>query len=342
MPRRRAAHPPGFWETARGFLRDWCPTVRRMSQATIAAYKTGLEGYLRYLADERGAARPEVSFDHFSRENIKRYVKWMTETQRYAPKTIELRLTAITSFLAYAAREDITLEAICAQAASVKPPKAPKKPVEFLPKPATRAILAAHGGATAKSRRNRMVLIFLYDTAARVSEVCAARVQDLHLADAPYVALHGKGGKTRNMPIMTETAAHLRVYLAEFQPDPDPSAPLFHSQKGGRPGPLSPDTISRVLKQAGDLARDSCPEIPTRLHCHLIRRTRAMDLYQDGVPLPLIMQMLGHESMSTTSSFYAFATQQMMADAIKAATPPSLHQPSQWANQEVIDALYAL
>ncbi|MDR0627163.1 MAG: tyrosine-type recombinase/integrase, partial [Bifidobacteriaceae bacterium] len=114
-------------------------------------------------------------------------------------------------------------------------------------------MLAAHPGATAKSRRNRMILIFLYDTAAPVSEACAARVQDLRLTDAPYVVLRGKGGKTRNMPIMTETVAHLRVYLAEFHPDPDPSTPLFHSAKNGRPGALTPDTISRALKQAGDL-----------------------------------------------------------------------------------------
>jgi hypothetical protein len=54
------------------------------------------------------------------------------------------------------------------------------------------------------------------------------------------------------------------------------------------------------------------------------------------------MQMRGHESMTTTSAFYAFATQQMMADAIKAAIHPSLDQAEQWKEQTVIDALYRL
>jgi site-specific recombinase XerD len=67
-----------------------------------------------------------------------------------------------------------------------------------------------------------------------------------------------------------------------------------------------------------------------------------MDLYQEKVPLALIAQMLGHESMATTSGFYAFATQDMMAEAIAAATPVSLNEPAEWRDQAVLDALYRL
>ena len=95
----------------------------------------------------------------------------MTERQRYAPKTVTLRLSAIKAFLAYASHEDITLVTLSQAAKALKAPSSPRSPVAYLSEPETRAILAAFGGQTAKSRRNRMLLILLYDTAARVSEI---------------------------------------------------------------------------------------------------------------------------------------------------------------------------
>jgi site-specific recombinase XerD len=332
---------PSFWRLARGFLHDHCANARRLSPDTVNAYRDSLERYLEFLAST-GVDRADVTFEHFDRDRFKAWAAWMADTKANTPKTIELRLTAMRSLLRYAASEDLRVGACWQDAKTIKPPKTAKKPVEYLPRAATQAILAACDGRTAKSRRNRALLIFLYDSAARVSEAANTTVADLHLDGAPFVSLLGKGPKTRNMPIMAKTVEHLRVYLQEFHPAGGGGRPLFYSMRNGHPAKLSTDTITTILKQAASKARESRPEVPDRVHCHLLRKTRAMDIYQDGVPLALIMQMLGHEAMSTTSSFYAFATQQMMADAIKKATGPIPEQQPQWANQAILDALYRL
>ena len=41
-------------------------------------------------------------------------------------------------------------------------------------------------------------------------------------------------------------------------------------------------------KTAAEKAREVCPEVPQNVHCHLIRKTKAMDLYRNGIPLPFI------------------------------------------------------
>jgi len=345
MKRDPHTDAPNFWSFARDYLHGYMPKVRGLSPKTIQAYRISLECFLGYLDQAEHIEAAQVSFEHFDRPHLKGWLAWMTEQRHYAPKTVALRLSAIKAFLAYCSHEDITLVALSQTVKALRAPASPRTPIEYLTEPETRAVLAAFTGHTAKSRRNRMLLILLYDTAARVSEITDLTLQDLVLATPGHVTLTGKRNKTRTVPTTDKTIEHLRVYLAEFHPNQaqlPATRPMFYSLHHGQPTPLSTDTVAAVLKTAARTARTVCPSVPQHIHCHMLRKTKAMDLYQQGIPLPIIMRLLGHENTSTTSAFYAFATLDMMRKAVNAATPAITTPAAAQLTDETLQALYNL
>ncbi len=344
MRRDPKTRRPDFYTLARDYLHTYLPAVQHRSPNTIDAYRASLECFLGYLAASEQIKRAQVSFEHFDRPRLKGWLAWMSDQQHYAPRTVRLRLSALKAFLAYCSYEDITLVTASQQANALHAPASPTKPIEYLTQPETRALLAAFGGENTRSRRNRMLLILLYDTAARVSELTGLTLKDLCLHAPAHVTLTGKRDKSRVVPLTAKTIEHLHVYLTEFHPGTarlSATRPLFYSPHHGQPAALSPDTIAAVLTTAATTARLSCPSIPQHIHCHMLRKTKAMDLYQQNIPMPIIMRLLGHEHMSTTSAFYAFATLDMMRQAIDAATPAVDPPPHQLTDQ-TLQALYSL
>lgn len=336
---------PDFYGLARDYLHSYLPKVQHSSPKTIQAYRISLECFLGYLAGHEHVERAGVSFDHFDRQHLKGWLAWMADERGYAPATIALRLSTVKAFLAYCSGENITLVALAQAAKTLRAPAIPKNPIEYLTEAETRAILAAFSGTTTKTRRNRMLLILLYDTAARAGELTALTLQDLCLSTPGHVRLTGKRNKTRTVPLTQKAIEHLRVYLDEFHPNTvtlPATRPVFYSLHRGRPTALSVDTVAAVLKQAARIARTDYPSVPEHVHCHMLRKTKAMDLYQQGIPLPIIMRLLGHENASTTAAFYAFATIDMMREAINAATPAIDTPPAQRLTEDQIQALYSL
>jgi site-specific recombinase XerD len=310
-----------FWRIAKEFISHYLQDIRRVSDNTTTAYRDSLNKYIDFLEIERLIKREHISFSEFNRTNLKDYMDWMLNSKNYAKSTCNLRLSSIHSLLEYAAHEYSTdLMAIYQDACTVRCVSVEKQPIEYFEDNQMKELLSAPNVLKKIGRRNQMMLILYYDTAARISELTEATLKQLHLdSEIPYITLLGKGRKYRNIPLMKKTVKHLKRYLQEFHSNyiNNSDSPLFYATTYEKQHHLSHDTIEKMIKQNVEVCISKGTEMPKKPHCHMIRKTRAMNLYRDGVPLTHIQQLLGHENLSTTSGFYAFATLSVLSESLK-------------------------
>src|SRR2546430_11423960 len=140
---------------------------------------------------------------------------------------------------------------------------------------AVTALLAAPDPGTRLGLRDQFFMILMYDLAARDAEMLALNLADIDTrrltADLP-----GKGSKPRRLPITSETARHFGRYAAVFHPSPEPAAPMFYTVRNHRPARMSDDNVARFVRQHATTAKARCPDVPARVHPHMLRHSRAM------------------------------------------------------------------
>ena len=207
-----------------------------------------------------------------------------------------------------------------------------RKPVDFLSRVESEALLAAPDQHAWAGRRDRTLLLVAVQTGLRVSELIGLRCQDIALGIGAHVKCIGKGRKMRCVPLRKETAMALRHWLKERGGQTDDV--VFPNARGHK---LSRDGIEYLLSKHLVAAGRQCPSLRAkRVSAHVLRHTCAMDLLQHGVDRSVIALWLGHERMETTQA-YLHANLQLKEQAL-ARTEPF---PGQSARYRPKDSLLA-
>lgn len=186
-----------------------------------------------------------------------------------------------------------------------------KKKVEGITRQAVKALLAAPDQATHMGRRDLTLMLMLYSTAARIDEILAMKVGQLHLdAAKPYAGIIGKGNKVRTLYLLPRTVAHLKKYLLEFHGEsPSVEAFLFYSRNVGIYGKLTAAAANKVLKKHAENAHRECDDVPLGLHAHQLRHAKSSHWLEDGMNIVQISFLLGHEQIQTTMVYLDITTE---------------------------------
>lgn len=300
----------------------YLPDIKKYSPHTVRAYQTALEMFLDYAKDQKGIPLREVTMEMLDSELLAAFLDFIEKEKGCGVSTRNHRLHCIRAFFSYAANEDLNAVAFWEDIKKVKASKTAKKLVGHMSGDAVEAIISQPDTRTEKGLRDMFLLLFLYQTAARVQELADCRLCDIRWGSAASVILHGKGEKNRIVPLRENTVEHLRSYIERFHGDEQPLSRqyLFYVIRGGRKKRMTEDNVRRLVHQYAASARDVCPEVPENVHPHLFRHSRAMHLYQNGVDLTLLSQWLGHSQLETTL-IYAHADTEMKRRAIEKAVP---------------------
>lgn len=140
--------------------------------------------------------------------------------------------------------------------------------------------------------RNRAILLALYASGCRVSEVSALKWKHLQNRDAAgQITVFGKRDKTRTI-LMPESVWKVLMSLKEDAKD---DAPVFRSRKGGH---LDESQVWRIVRKASDRAG-----IDKKVSCHWLRHSHASHALDRGAPIHLVQATLGHSSVATTGRY---------------------------------------
>lgn len=305
------------------YLKIYLPKQRNVSPNTIRSYRKALEELLDYVKEHKQIPLQRITFEYLTSDIILEFLEYLELERGCSVPTRNTRFAAIRAFMDYAADHDVSLVADLNRLKKIPFKKAGNTvAVDYMSMSAITAVVEQTDTSTSKGLRDRVFLILLYDTGARVQEILDIRLCDLQLGHLPKVTLFGKGRKTRTVPLMEKTAQHLQKYLSLFHADAAYAidSPLFYSITRGEKYPLTSRMAQYILQKYGEKARLICQEVPEKVHPHLFRHSRAMHLYQEGMDLTLISQWLGHSQLEMTQ-IYAHADTEHKRKAIAAATP---------------------
>lgn len=262
-----------FFDAIRRFLLDYLPKQRCLSKNTILSYRQTLNIFVAYMRDEIGIGAAELTFSRVDRDVILNFLTWLEKARGCSVSTRNQRLMALRSFLDFAGQIDCTQTSLYLSACNIPSKEAHGRIVEFLTEPALTALLQQPNPSRQKDQRNLVFMILMYDTAARCSELLDMKACDLRLdAKHPIAYLHGKGRKTRTVPLLNRTVQHCKQYLNKFHPNKDDysEAPLFYTVIHGRQQKMSPDTVAAFFAKYGSMAKAVCQEVPEHIHPHMM------------------------------------------------------------------------
>jgi integrase/recombinase XerD len=267
---------------------------KHVSPQTIASYRDTFRLLLQYAHKQLKKEPAVLKVTALEAPVILSFLDSLEQVRHNSIRSRNIRLAAIRSFFRWLTVGNQELVGMATRILAIPVKRTDRRLIHPLTREEIDALLAAPDQSHWRGRRDCALMLTLYNTGARVSEITALRRDQFEFGPSTFVHLLGKGRKHRDIPLWPKTGKVLKAWFREQSVAATPLA--FPSARGQR---LSRNGVDYILKQA--VAGANCPSLKDkRIHPHAIRHTTGSHLLQSGVHINVIALWLGHESIETT------------------------------------------
>ncbi len=259
---------------------------KHYSSYTVLNYRKDLEDFMNFM-EQQHCSLKEIDYNR-----IREYLNFLYE-KKYANKTIARHVSTLRSFFKYLKKKGkITTNPMTL----VSNPKLEKKLPKIVSYSDLETILNALDDGSTLGDRNTLILEMLYATGVRVSELVSIKMSDIDFSNRE-IRILGKGNKERIVLYGSRCASLLKRYQKKsyLELNKKNLDYLFLGVRGSK-------INERQVRQIVD---DAVLKAGMKLHIspHVLRHTFATHMLNEGADLRSVQQLLGHESLSTTTIY---------------------------------------
>jgi site-specific recombinase XerD len=274
---------------------------RNVSPETIKSYRDTFRLFFRHIETQHNIPPTKITIAQFDADYILGFLAHLSNERNNSSKTINARLAAIHSFVKYLVFEIPEYSGLLNRTLMVPFRKTEKQQMEFLTEDEFAALKSACKTDSALGRRDMLMILLLYNTGIRVSELLGLKISDVFIDDQcaiAYICVHGKGRKDRSVPLWKSTAKYLSDFIDHKYSD---SNSLFINSTAGN---LTRSGVRYRLDCLQKIASAIAPTLAMKkITPHTFRHTTALRMLQSGVDISTIAIWLGHESIITTHKY---------------------------------------
>ena len=295
-------------------LKAWLDYLRREKRArprTLEAYECCTRAYVSFLEGHRGETIALADLGEVSAAELRAYLASRRAGHHpLSPRSLSQALSAIRSFHRFLDRRLATPNGAIALVRGPRIRPGAPRPVSEAQARALIAEAPKEGAPAWRGVRDQAVLTLLWACGLRISEALALQRSDAPLPQS--LRVHGKGGKTRLVPVLPLVQEQVQAYLRVLPFSLEPENALFRADRGG---PLRPRQVQGLVQRLrGRLG------LSERATPHALRHAFATHLLGAGADLRSIQELLGHASLSTTQRYTAVDAARLL-DAYADAHP---------------------